>query len=233
MGFLTKILNVNCKVCVCAGEQEEEENTGEQDAYETIPNEEPVTCSICLDDQTHPFLSSCNHSFCLSCLVRASEFKGTSKNFPCPLCRVVITNMEDAIDAYYTMISETETESMATAHLPPFLLSNYPLPEEVCFDFINDAMEKYMISTAYTAISKSNKWNILYHFLPKPREGFMWTQNQEILSIMNNVADETEFGHSGCSMGFTMRNIHFIAKYGYHEFRKEWCKWSGERESLI
>lgn len=202
MGFLTKILHVNRKVCVCVGEPDANAKT----------NEEPVTCSICLDDQKQPFLSSCNHSFCVSCIVRAARFNGTS-NFPCPLCRTTITNMADAI----------ETESATTV---PFLLSNYPPPEEVCFEFISDIHNRNMISSAYMVVSRLNKWNVLYNFLPNLDQGFMFTKHEEILSIMNQIDEEPMSGHSGCSMGFTMRNIHFIARYGYHEFQNEWCKWS-------
>lgn len=181
------------KVCVCVNES--------------------IVCSICLDEPKQPFLSSCNHSFCAPCIVRAAKFKGTLY-FPCPLCRTTITNMADAI----------ETESAATT--VPFLLSNYPPPEEVCFEFISNIHNRNMISSAYTVISRLNKWNVLYNFIPHPNKGIVWTDNAEIQLLMNQIDTETKMGHSGSSMGFTMRNIHFIARYGYHEFQNEWCKWS-------
>lgn len=183
------------KVCVCINES--------------------IICSICLDEQKQPFLSSCNHSFCTPCLVRAAEFKGTSQ-FPCPLCRTIITNIHDA--------KEKTEETKHITHLPPFQWNHYPEP--VYFEFISDIWERNMISSTYDVISRLKKWNILYNFIPDPNKGIVWTDNAEIKLLMNQIDTETSSGHSGSSMGFTMRNIHFIAKYGYHEFRNEWCRWS-------
>lgn len=43
-------------------------------------------CVICLETKTHPVLSKCRHSFCLSCIGQWMRPGVT----PCPLCRTLL-----------------------------------------------------------------------------------------------------------------------------------------------
>jgi Zinc finger, C3HC4 type (RING finger) len=177
--------------------------------------QEKCMCSICLDSQTQPFMTSCNHSFCVSCLVRASEFKHTYK-FPCPICRRPIENMADAFQLIQTIEH--------IRHLPPFNLENYPIFAD--FDFITEESGvRYMLMHAYNIITQENKWQFLRNYVPSPDKGFQWSSDPEINILMDKINDDYN-NHSGCSLGYTMRKMHFISIYGFYEFKNEWCRWN-------
>ena len=57
-----------------------------------------------------------------------------------------------------------------------------------------------------------NVWKYLSEYSPPEGRGFMFSAgDSDIVSLVQN---QMETGHSGCSMGWTMRNIEFIAKNG-------------------
>lgn len=55
-------------------------------------------------------------------------------------------------------------------------------------------------------------WTYLSKYSPPSDRGFMFSYGDD--RIVTLVGDNMETGHSGCSMGWTMRNIEFIAKNG-------------------
>ena len=57
-----------------------------------------------------------------------------------------------------------------------------------------------------------NVWKYLSEYNPPASHGFMFSYGDD--SIVTLVGNHMETGHSGCSMGWTMRNIEFIAKNG-------------------
>ena len=62
-----------------------------------------------------------------------------------------------------------------------------------------------------------NVWKYLAEFSPPADRGFMFSGGDD--NIVSLVQNQMETGHSGCSMGWTMRNIEFIAKNGLSEHR--------------
>jgi hypothetical protein len=57
-----------------------------------------------------------------------------------------------------------------------------------------------------------NVWKYLSQYSPPAVRGFMFSYGDD--RIVTLVGDNMETGHSGASMGWTMRNIEFIAKNG-------------------
>jgi hypothetical protein len=62
-----------------------------------------------------------------------------------------------------------------------------------------------------------NVWKYLSAYSPPANRGFIFSHGDD--NIVTLVQNQMEVGHSGCSMGWTMRNIEFIAKNGLPEHR--------------
>ena len=62
-----------------------------------------------------------------------------------------------------------------------------------------------------------NVWKYLSEYSPPSNLGFMFSHGDN--NIVTQVQNQMETGHSGASMGWTMRNIEFIAKNGLPEHR--------------
>jgi len=63
-----------------------------------------------------------------------------------------------------------------------------------------------------------NVWEYLSKYSPPSNQGFMFSMGDD--SVITQVQNQMEAGHSGCSMGWTMRNIEFIAKNGLQAHRE-------------
>lgn len=59
---------------------------------------------------------------------------------------------------------------------------------------------------------ETNVWEYLSEYSPPADRGFMFSYGDN--RIVTLVGENMETGHSGASMGWTMRNIEFIAKNG-------------------
>jgi hypothetical protein len=66
-------------------------------------------------------------------------------------------------------------------------------------------------------ITANQVWTHLAQYSPEPGKGFMFSADDDVILKIQN---EMEIGHSGCSMGWTMRQIEFIAKNGLPAYRK-------------
>ena len=78
-----------------------------------------------------------------------------------------------------------------------------------------------MILSGYLSVNKYEGWNLLANFNPDPNreESFMFCNNPSIQKLMNSV-NENYNGHSGASLGTTMRHLEYIAKHGYTKYRE-------------
>ena len=63
-----------------------------------------------------------------------------------------------------------------------------------------------------------NVWKYLSQYSPPSDRGFMFSAGHD--DIVTCVQNYMKTGHSGCSMGWTMRQIEFIAKNGLPAHRK-------------
>ena len=81
-------------------------------------------------------------------------------------------------------------------------------------DMIKDGMRAILITNALpeVAVKEINVWKYLSEYSPPSGRGFQFSTGDDpiVTLVQNNMIT----GHSGCSMGWTMRNIEFIAKNG-------------------
>ena len=169
---------------------------------------EETICSICLTGLDSPkpsaqtFVTSCNHIFCMPCMLKLFELKG--QGIVCPMCR----------QSFHTDLLKN-TGQIKT--VPLFDESMYP--DDANFDFIECEYTQKMVSTAYATISKLKRWQYLHDLFIRPGDGFMTTYSEELYQIMFHIEEDYHVFHSGCTWALTMRNMQYIAKYGFDSYR--------------
>jgi len=89
------------------------------------------------------------------------------------------------------------------------------------FEFADELSRPYFQS-AHKAITTCELWNWLHNFEPEDGKGFMFTRGVPELERLNRemLNDPINDGHSGASYAITMRNMEYIAKNGYEDFKK-------------
>ncbi len=88
------------------------------------------------------------------------------------------------------------------------------------FSFIKDNNTKNMISSAYNCVmNKEDAWQNIKNFRG---ESYMFSKDKKINQLMNDIDSMYEGGHSGASIGYTMRQIERIAYIGFDKFKSEW-----------
>jgi hypothetical protein len=94
---------------------------------------------------------------------------------------------------------------------PPPRTITYPTNPDWSFA----GQDTYMLSSAYKIIQGNEAWNLLRNF---QGESFMFSRNPRIKNLMDDINDAYGGGHSGSSIGTTMRNMEYIAKNGFDEY---------------
>jgi hypothetical protein len=87
------------------------------------------------------------------------------------------------------------------------------------FDFIVDGTTKEYLQSAHKAITNCEMWDWI-----RTNEigSFMWDNGQEMKKIRKQMdLDPINKYHSGSSYGFIMREIEYIAKYGYSKYKED------------
>jgi hypothetical protein len=87
-------------------------------------------------------------------------------------------------------------------------------------DMIRDGMRSIVRVGQLPQVGTDAKsvWTYLSNYSPPADRGFMFSYGDD--RIVTLVGDNMEVGHSGSSMGWTMRNIEFIAKNGLPAHRE-------------
>lgn len=91
------------------------------------------------------------------------------------------------------------------------------------FSYMNDSLSTSNLRDGLLAIVRASElpavktaeidvWKYISKYSPPSDRGFMFSGGDDW--IITHVQNQMEAGHSGCSMGWTMRNIEFIAKNG-------------------
>ena len=120
---------------------------------------------------------------------------------------------------FETIMTTQATEQQFTnLSVPPRILTN-DLPASPDFSFITDSNSRKCIESGYKGVQMSEGWNLIRNFTG---ESFMFTNDPEINRIMNAVNDEYRGGHSGSSIGWTMRQLEHISHVGVNVFKNEW-----------
>lgn len=93
------------------------------------------------------------------------------------------------------------------------------------FEFVSQWSRPYLKS-AHQAVSRCELWNWLQKYEPEEGKGFMFAQNVPELDRLNKelMKDPVNGGHSGSSYACIIRNMEFIAKNGYQEFKAGYNK---------
>jgi hypothetical protein len=94
----------------------------------------------------------------------------------------------------------------------------YPYNPDFSFIAKNDTRD--MISSAYNCVmNKEDAWQNIKNFRG---ESYMFSKDKKINQLMNDIDSMYEGGHSGASIGWTMRQIERIAYIGFDKFKSEW-----------
>ncbi len=83
------------------------------------------------------------------------------------------------------------------------------------FSVITEQSSREMLTDAYKAVTEAGAWEIVAQ---DPGEGgFMYSETaRENLADVNTRIKYD--GHSGASYGWTMRQMQYIAKYGWEKY---------------
>jgi hypothetical protein len=87
------------------------------------------------------------------------------------------------------------------------------------FDFIKDESYRYMLATAYEAITIVDLWE----FMKQDIQSFMFSKKPQVWAIMEKICEiAPDVGHSGTSFGITMRQMQRVAQIGLEQYKKEY-----------
>ena len=128
-------------------------------------------------------------------------------------------------------VSSTTMTSPATATATA--TDSWPLTFEAVRDcdlsYFNDKWSEDMVRDGMRAILRAgelpeikikeiNVWKYLSEYSPPNSRGFQFSAGDD--DIVSQVQYQMETGHSGCTMGWTMRQIEYIAKNGVPAHRE-------------
>ncbi len=117
-------------------------------------------------------------------------------------------------------MSYYDIRSVANIHqlepeIPPVLVAPHPdRPTNPDFGFMSDDWSN-LLGRAYRIINQEEGWSILASF---SGESFMFSRNPQVGRLTTAIADDYD-GHSGFSMGWTMRQLEYIAKNGFTSYK--------------
>lgn len=83
------------------------------------------------------------------------------------------------------------------------------------FNTISDEHSRMMLRNAHQAISLTESWHFMITF---SGESFMFSDSPVVSAIIKKMSELGYDGHSGCSFGWTMRSMEFLAKNGKEAF---------------
>ena len=88
------------------------------------------------------------------------------------------------------------------------------------FHFIKDTLVKKFLKSAHTSITLCNLWDWIRFYEPSPNTSFIWSKTHEMYTLKLHMRKDTiNYYHSRYSYDFIMREMEFIAKYGYYLFK--------------
>ena len=112
-----------------------------------------------------------------------------------------------------------ESPPQAPLQAPLPVRENIEIQEKLIpgkFKYIKDKYERIMLSNAWQAITMTETWN----FVKQPTESFMMSNDKRIWIITAKMEELGYNGHSGCSFGWTMRQMQYIARNGEENYKK-------------
>jgi len=95
--------------------------------------------------------------------------------------------------------------------------TNIPEFIEGQFLYIIDIFTREMLVNAWNSITQLKLWD----YMKKDTDSFVFSNDNEIKLIMKKMVELGYDEHSGCSFGWTMRQIQYIAINGEKQFANE------------
>lgn len=89
------------------------------------------------------------------------------------------------------------------------------------FNTITDEHNRFMLKNAHQAITLTEQWGFMRTFSDP---SFMFSDSSAVSRIMGKMSQLGYDGHSGCSFGWTMRQMEFLAKNGKQAFLRQFHK---------
>jgi len=86
------------------------------------------------------------------------------------------------------------------------------------FLYIDDTQSREMIKNGWQAVQLTET----AEFVKQDIDSFQFSNSPTVRAISKKMVDIGYYGHSGCSFGWTMRELQKIYKYGEVEYRKRW-----------
>jgi hypothetical protein len=129
----------------------------------------------------------------------------------------------NTLSTIITTIRRTVNPTASTVYIENVRdwLDTLPIfPVDADFSFITCMGTRREVSSAYNTINRIEKWAVLRVFEPNSERGFtMERESEEIVNIMTEI-DNDYNGHSGVSLGYTMRIMHYISRYGVDKYKE-------------
>ena len=175
---------------------------GVQEEYASETKMETVVeiCNVCLEPLSNfpdCVITKCNHTFCKECLQTIFQYKSNPPFIHCPTCRKLVLRQ---------------------------IFTKWPPLEELYvepdFSWIESSYNREIIESAYTSVTRLQKWKIMQEFEPKATEGFMRCSYPPMVDIMTEIT--RQYGHSGASLAYTMRTMQKIARIGVEQYKQEY-----------
>lgn len=95
------------------------------------------------------------------------------------------------------------------------------------FLYIRDENSREMLVNAWNAITEVDMWN----YMRNDCYSYMLSDDKQISIISDKMEELGYNGHSGCSFGWTMRQMQYIAKHGEEKYAEEIILSNKEKES--
>ena len=83
------------------------------------------------------------------------------------------------------------------------------------FDFITSSYEREMLQNAHNAVTFTEKWE----FMKKEQINYQFSNLPEIQQILEKMVELGYDTHSGCSFGYVMSIMHYIAINGIEHYK--------------
>ena len=92
------------------------------------------------------------------------------------------------------------------------------------FEFIEREEHIEMYKNMYSAISRCELWKWLREYIPEEDKGSFFNSKRpevyQIMSKMKEIDEEIATNHSGSSFFYMLREMEYIAKNSYDDFKR-------------
>ena len=82
------------------------------------------------------------------------------------------------------------------------------------FLYINDERTRTMLVNCWNAVTETELWDYMKNECPT----YAFSDAPEVNRIHNKMEELGYTGHSGCSFGWTMRQLQYIAQHGEEQY---------------